>query len=499
MAPELISCLINRLHDNKVAYCHWKSNYSLAQVLGADTDLDLLIDRRCLPETLGILTDLGFKSAMVRSKISSPGIAHYYGLDRPTGQLVHVHLFTRLLTGESFVKSHLLPFESMLLEDVAKIDGIQLPSKSAELVVFVLRIFIKYGSLLDFAYLVRDDAQIRRELRWLQASDDLSPSLSLLRRYCPTVDEHLFVECVLALRNGRGILHKWLLGQRVRRQLKIYAIRSELAQDWLYLQWLLEQSGRRLRRGQKNKMLASGGALIAFTGSEATGKSTLVSECARWLGSAFSVRAIHVGKPPASWLTGPIGASLPILRRLMPQLRTSRLESCEDVSDADARTVQRPGLRSLIYAFRAVTLAWDRRCLLLKARRWAAEGYIVICDRYPSEEVGQMDSPRLLMDPERPGAIGAIYNWFARLEARIYQEIAPPDIALRLHVPLEMAVQRNRDRVKPGKETDAYLELRHRQSHQWKRAGTRQVYDIDTSGALENTRQSAMEVIWRSL
>jgi thymidylate kinase len=146
-----------------------------------------------------------------------------------------------------------------------------------------------------------------------------------------------------------------------------------------------------------------------------------------------------------------------------------------------------------------VILAWERRQLLVRARRAAANGEIVICDRYPSETIGVMDSPRLCEQPTQRGLAPAIFNWLAQLEQRLYKQIPPPDIVLRLNVSVETALQRNRDRFKPGKETDAYVASRHRQTREWHKFGTTYIHNIDTEQSLAETICSVKKAIWESL
>ena len=117
--------------------------------VGAPAGLDLLVDPSDLSRIQQILAGLRFKEAVVASGPRTPGVWHYYGCDPSTGQLVHVHLFNRVVTGESFVKSHRLPLDSMLLDNTEALGPVRIPVKAAELVLFVLRNFIKYGSLLD--------------------------------------------------------------------------------------------------------------------------------------------------------------------------------------------------------------------------------------------------------------------------------------------------------------------------------------------------------------
>lgn len=189
--------------------------------------------------------------------------------------------------------------------------------------------------------------------------------------------------------------------------------------------------------------------------------------------------------------------TLPLVRLLLPGLRGSRFEGPTPASDS---TPPGDGGRtSLLYALRAVTLAWDRHRLLVRARRWAAGGFIVLCDRYPSDELGAMDSPRLRESQAKGGFIATLHNWLVQAERQLYREIPAPDTVLRLRVSVETAKRRNRERVKAGKETSAYVESRHCRNKPWHKLGTKEVHDIDTEGSLEEVISTVKGVIWESL
>ncbi|HMN29543.1 MAG TPA: hypothetical protein PKE45_15440, partial [Caldilineaceae bacterium] len=230
LTATLIDCLIDRFNRQGIVYCHWKSNMELAKATAGQLDLDLLVERKSLLPAQTTLAQLGFKAAVARWGANPPGIHHYYGLDAETQQLIHLHLFSSVLTGESFVKSHLFPFEAMLLENVYAVGGMRVTSKPAELVLFTLRMFIKYGSLFDLAVLWRKSASAKKEVRWLQGEADpaanRATALSLLGKYCPVIDEQLFVRCVETLDSDRSLLTRMMLAQQVRRRLKVYAKHS---------------------------------------------------------------------------------------------------------------------------------------------------------------------------------------------------------------------------------------------------------------------------------
>lgn len=497
LAPRvgMVDRLVEALHRDEIVYCHWKSTIGLAEATAGMTDLDLLVDRNHLQRAEAILASLGYRAAIPRWGEHPPGIEHYYGLDPETGRLVHVHLFSRVLTGESYVKSHLLPFEAMLLKDADHAGRIRVPSRPAELVLFVLRAFIKLGSPLDLASLWRKPGSLSEEARWLLDGGNLPQALSLLGAHCPVIEEQLFSACLEALVDDAPLTRRLALALKVRRRLAVYAKHTPPQRALAYGRMLAAEARRRLAGPRGGKVLRGGGAVIAIVGADATGKSTLVAETARWLGDALAVRTVHAGKPPSSWLTAPVNLALSLARRLTQRRHD---EHPAAVASGDPNPVRHAftGVASLPYALRAVVLACDRRRLILRARRWAAQGEIVICDRYPSRTVGAMDSPRL-EECAGSGRAAAVYNRLARLEARLYRQIPPPDIGLRLRVSLETAIQRNRARE--GREREEYLASRHHQSRESTIAGARYAFDIHTEGPIEATIRRVKEVIWEVL
>jgi thymidylate kinase len=493
----LISRLAEQFHTQGIRYCHWKSNINLDKSFKGEADLDFFVDRQSISSLLGIMTQLGFKDAKIRYGPEAPGVTHHYGLDVITGKFVHVHLFTNILTGESFVKSHRFPFERMFLENCYRVGQLEVVSKPAELVLFVLRMFIKHGSLLDMLRIYRETADIRRELEWLLDNDNIGEALSLLQNFCPTISESLFLNCVEAIHENQSFLKKLLLAQRVRWQLRNLAQYNYIKRAYAYYRVIIAKLNSILKGNLKNKTLHSGGAVIAFVGADATGKSTLVAETERWLGKIFAVRKVHVGKPPSSLLTVPFNMTFTLVRRLIPQLRRSQLPTRLDDIKPSQSAVKKPS--SLIYAIRAVTLAWDRYKLLRKVSLARAKGDLVICDRYPSEQTGAMDSPRLEEHLHKKGMRIDLFNLLARLERKIYKRMPLPDIVIKLTVSLATAKKRNTERLKGEKDTDEFIEARHRSAHEWHKAGAKYNFEINTDQSMSETILNTKKVIWESL
>ena len=62
-ALDLVVRLCRGLTDERIRYCHWKSNEAIARSASGDNDLDLLVDRADADRFGAVLHRLGFKQA----------------------------------------------------------------------------------------------------------------------------------------------------------------------------------------------------------------------------------------------------------------------------------------------------------------------------------------------------------------------------------------------------------------------------------------------------
>ena len=484
--------LIEELNTNGLRYCHWKSNLSLSKSLSGQSDVDLLIHRQDSSLFRTILSQLGFQPAVNKDGESFPSIEHFFALDEENGVLVHVHAYFRVITGDSLSKNYRFPIEEMLLQNTRMEGSIPVLAKTAELIVFTLRIMLKHTSLVELVLLARYWKEVKQEIAWLLETESIDKTLSLVNCWLPSLDTDLFSQCVAALKTPAPLLRRIILGLRLRSQLRIYA-RHSVIRAWLIgVQKFTAMVLRRLTRSQKELIPRSGGAVIAFVGPEATGKSTLIAEMGKWLGEHFAVEHIHAGKPKSTLLTMVPNLLVPALRSLFPSSRSTRLEAqylYEEQSEKPRASYP------LIFAIRSALLAYDRRSLLSRAYRRAANGTIVLCDRYPSSQSGAPDGPQLsllLTSTERY----SIRHRLAQIEARLYREIPPPDLVIYLSAPLEVALSRNATRGK--KEPEDYVRRRHTRSSNLEFEKT-PVHKISTNQPFDETALEVKKAVWNTL
>jgi thymidylate kinase len=436
--PEVIK-LCGRLKEQRIDYCHWKSNAAIDRSASGDNDLDLLVSRADAQRFIALLDQLGYKEIHLLPDEQLPGIRDFYGYDKTAVRLIHVHAHFQLVLGHDLTKNYRLPIERPYLASAVQRDLFRIPAPEFELVVFVIRMVLKH-STLD-AILMRHgslSASERRELEFLLSPINLENSGTVLERCLPFIDSCLFKACVKALQPGCPPWKRIRAGQQLQDKLRSCARRPEYADILLKFWRRLEQPILfRLHIRKPQKRMANGGMLVAIIGGDGSGKTTIVNELCQKLSEEFDTMKVHLGKPSWSWTTIITRGILKIGRSLglYPFVKEGSEPSLDTVSPLF------PGYPWLI---REVCTARDRYLDYKRARRFSTNGGLVICDRYPLPQIKIMDGAQV----ERV-TVGMKTNFLikflADLEHRYYQQIMSPDLMIVLRVDPEICVQRKTD------------------------------------------------------
>lgn len=486
-----VNDLFEALQTGEITYCHWKSNWALSRSLSGNDDIDILVRRSEGDRFRHILDRLGYRPAIEAGVNPVPSVEHFYAMDHSTGRLVHVHAYYRVITGESLAKNYRLPIEDMLLGNTRLESGVVVPTKGAELVVFVIRMLLKHTQLAELALVLRDREHVKDELNWLLTEQSYREALDLVRVWTPQVGEAVFRSGVEELRDSGMLWKRIVLGYKVRVRLRGFARHSNFRAQISGFRKFLLMAFHRLTGSRKGLTPAGGGAVIAFVGSEATGKSTLLAETEGWLGGEYTVRRVHAGKPPSTVLTYLPNLFLPLLRSLIPGQRSTRMEAAREDGNGTNNSFDR---FPVLYGIRAVMLAYDRSSLLRRAFARSANGTIVLCDRYPSSDSGAPDSPQLGGHDVR--SLSGVHRILASMESRFYRDIPRPDLVIHLTAPLDVTLKRNalRDKTEP----EEFVKLRHARSVDLRFADT-QVRRLDTDRPMDETAREIRQIIWDAL
>ena len=500
-APIVVS-LIAGLRERGVRYCHWKSTRTLADALAGRTDLDLLVDVAHRSRFERVVTGLGFRRFVSHPSRRLPGVEDWIGLE-PTGpRLVHLHVYHELVLGEELVKNHRLPVERVLLEETEQRQGIPVPRPELELAILAVRALLKY----------REDA-VLRDLLPVGSRGGLPQGIAdeiaeLLTRTSPSavrsaIDAHLPMlpaDTILAflaaatqrpvdalrVRGLRHDLEAALSGFRRRPTLALIPARASAFVD----RSRVVRAGRRLaerlrgRPSGRRKRPAGVGRTVAVVGVDGAGKSTVIESLADTFSWRLNVATLYLG----SSRPGPVSATAQYATRIV---RSTVGPAGRLLGERSPVTRLCRAALSLVLGVRAVAEASERARRARLARRLAADGWLVLLDRYPMPQLTvrdrQMDAARLRPDP----ASGWLLRRLAERERRIYRGLPRPDLILALSVPA--AVARARKPSAPASleaKANAIAALG---------AGDPDVVVVDASQPLESVVRCATELVWSRL
>jgi hypothetical protein len=445
--PRVVD-LFQSLTEQRIGYCHWKSNWHLERSLRGLADLDLLVERGDSSRFRELLCQHDFKLALSPPLKQYPAMEDYLGYDRESGLLVHLHVHYQLILGERSVKNYRLPLEQSFLESNHTHAGVHIPSPELETIVLTIRALLKYRARQFLKSILsarsgRMPAYILNEFEYLLDQTTVESISRVLESQVGLVSSDVVLESLSAIRarpqsgyalyRSRGNLKRELAPYRrySRRQALTRYVRAEWA------------SRRRLpfeRSTPRKKTMVEGGMRLAVIGADGAGKSTVVTELSKWLSWRLTVHTYYMGSKQPSSLTKLAGVGSRIFGY---PYRASRALLGEE--NAVSRLLQVP--QRLSQSLHRIGIARDRYRRYVAGQRNASQGALVVYDRYPLEAVRiadrSMDGPQIAsMHRNR---MGAVTTALSRVEQNIYRRIRPPDHVFVLQVSPDVSVQRKPD------------------------------------------------------
>ena len=485
-----IEKLLKTLDKCDILYCHWKSNEHLSEALNGDTDLDILFDPAQRTDLERVFSECGLKRFRAVPLMQYNAIEDYIGFDQETAKIWHVHTHYRMTLGEKHLKGYTItPWGSILLKDRMKGEsGVWVSDPSDEYVMLLCRIALKLRLRDTFRTLGKDD---KVEIAWLKerispesvaaATDRLMGQKSkeeILKLYGSDLEKKS------QFRNLQRILRKEL------RSFTAYGrLGSWFTRHYRELFWICGGVKRRLglsNYSASRRVSPSGGIVVAILGCDGAGKSTTLSYIKKEFNKKLDVVSIYFGSGDGS-------SSL--LRKPM-KLVAKKIggkgvgHAIEKEYAENKRVSKKSRLYSAAKLIWAITLAQEKKTKQRQMMKARNRGLLVLTDRYPQSIIpGAGDGPLLNRYQKAKGLLKRMSDW----EKKIYEGFSenPPDLAIKLMVPTEVAIARKPEmsvgEIENKKKIVMDMEI------------SEHTAVIDTSRSFEITRGEVMSEIWKQI
>ena len=463
---------LQRLDIESIPYVSWKNNHQLSSAISGELDLDIFVP-------------IGFRAAVMRTASKQawvrlenpvayfPWVTHLFTLDE-NQKSFHIHVYFKVVTGESWIKEYILPLDDLLIGNrVRSADGrLWILNERAQAYIFAIRHLLKAGSISSRWLYLREIESYQIEWNGCHQSENA------LINWGPVLLNDYIHSSGL---DGMSFdLPPVGVAMRFR-----FSLSPFLRYPWWSLPaFRLVSFFSRLQNKlflKRKKIFPNGGLVLAISGVDGSGKTSMLNEVDRVLASFLTVRRFSLGRPQ--------GSVLEAIRRLIRRVDSPRAYgNSENGVDYVKKSL------STKAAISAAALSLLRLRMAKNAVKSAANGQLALVDRWPTDVLGMMDGPSIGVGVSR----SFIWQLCARIEFWAYQRMPRADVCIFLDAPAHRLIARNRRRVKADKESDQEIMDRYSMNSRSVPLA-RKVIRFDNDGPFDQKGKELLSLIWSEI
>ena len=459
--------ILSALDDEEVPYVSWKNNHEIDKFLNGDSDLDIYIPIDYKEKFINIATQNSW-IIMANPVAKFPYIEHLYFIG-DNRKIYHLHVYYKVITGESWIKEFDLPIGDYLIGNRRKHDeyGIYVLNEKSQAYLFVLRDIIKCGSIPSRLLYLKDRESYR--LEW----ELCNYNVDKLRGYGPILLDGAI--CNSGLLNGfhlSGFINSFMFRNKITPFLRI---RYFLLPFYRIVSFINRATNKLFFN--RKKVLSPKGVVISISGVDGSGKSSMVDSINSNLSKFLTIKRLSLGKPQ--------GKLIEFIRKLFSNKKPKNILPSENNFLHEVGLFKRISL--LVLSFLRLFESW-------KSQYYISKGYVVLVDRWPTKEHGKMDGPKIYAS----NTSNSLVKLFSKLEKMIYNAIPKADICIFLEVSVDTAIKRNSMRIKDDKETENEIRERHMQNKNIKPIAKKNIR-FDNDGLFEEKKKELLLLVRNEL
>ncbi len=423
---EISQKVFKGFEDLDISYCHWKSNEHLEEGMNGVTDLDVLADHKKKRECKQLLHELGLLKVKAPLGNRYRHVEDWIGMDYETGEMIHLHLHYRIVTGKQYRKEYVLPWSNMALKYRVKNErlGVYMTNPNMEIIILYARIILKTKYSDEKEERIPVPAEYLREIRYLKAETEETEINRFLKKMLGTEGE-AFKSCLFKesfsneeYRYYKGILDTILETCRIETE-QAAIIRHKLLKTIVHVkQQLKEKQIPLITKKCPNEK----GVILAFIGTDGAGKSTMTKNIQSWLSWKIEVQQFYLGS--GDGLKKPLSYKLYVNGTLPKSIR------------------QLAGAVFYLHMSRYVNRT------LKRVNRYRNHGGIAVLDRFPQMQFkGVNDGPKIDSEIEKNHLPAPLLTWLIKKEEENIRQAVEikPDIVFKLNISPEEAVKRKKE------------------------------------------------------
>lgn len=501
----IVKELINKLNENNIDYCHWKSNQHVKYIFTGIDDIDMLISQKHINKLNIILNELNFKRFTLPKKRSYIGIEDYLGFDKSSGKFTHLHLHYKLTLGEKFLKGYQLPFGQYLIDNriFDEENKIYISSHEDELWLLLIRQAMKLRHRDYIKLLLGKDIfgiSSNNELKWLISNVDEKIFINKINFL---FSDEIVQQLSKMIDNKFDFFQERKLQSILKKELKCYRNYSTIktvlirwSREWFRV---CQEFHNRIYFGAKcyRRQSIVGGKIISFIGPDGAGKTSVLREVTKRYKAVLDVNNIYLGSGDGS--SSLLRKPLKIMYSFF--LKNGILNRNSKEISADGKISRyREGKKAFIirkigeYPWIYV-LAKERKKKIKKVSKFRNRGYLVLTDRFPQTQIiDYCDGPKYYLNEEKKNNIRT--RLIAKYEKRCFvlANLVKPDAIIIFNVSSEIAYNRKPDEIK----IESHKELMNK-ILQLDFGKYTNRYIVDANNTFEEVVHDCMDIIWENL